>query len=243
MNITAEEQAILDKVASDFDDIDVERDTAERDAARDYVEQNDVASEGKSANGLGSLLPVEYSIMRGLGPEGPHRVFIPEWIPTDEVDEDGEPVWKLKVHKKKIGPFKLGVQMDASECLAAMHEDTFRAAIAWSFKQGEGDLTAEEVVGTLEKMYPKKVVGPTGGEITRPAFTEEQVVAMFNSTVRDLNEDHIEAMCQFVSLALKRYNPDIDSDWIGEHCDYGLLVRIIGKLLWLNGGLRDRFLA
>lgn len=231
------------------------RTLAERDAARDAAEDSDMESGDDVMSALPSLLPVEYSVMRGLGKEGPHKVHIPVWQPivigndkeTNEPvykrDEDGEIEFRLKVHKKRIGPFKLGLQMEASECLAAIHKDTLRAAMAWSFKRGEGDLNATEVVETLEKIFAKKSQNPVTGEWEeREAFTAESVTAMFHGTMADLTQDNIEAMSDFVALAMNRFCPEIDGAWVDENTDYGMLVRIIGKILWLNGGFRDRFL-
>lgn len=233
-------EEILRRLEAEDEDVDLEADSIRLASARDQAED----SEMEDKNDLPNVLPVSFSVLRGLGEEGPHRVFIPEWIDTGKVDEDGEPIFRLHVHKKKIAPFKLKVQLDASELLGQVHEETFRVSLAWSYQRGEGDLDPKVVADMLEKVYPKTIVNPmTGEQVERPAFTPEAVVTSVNGTLKDLSYDNLQAMIEVVHIALSRYNPDIELGWIEETCDYALLTRIIGKILYINSGLRDRFLA
>jgi len=231
---------ILRRLEEDDEAVDLEKDMKRREIAREQAED----SEMQEQNDLPNVLPVSFSVLRGLGEEGPHRVFIPEWIDTGKVDEDGEAVYRLHVHKKKIAPFKLKVQLDASELLGQIHEETFRVSLAWSYQRGEGDLDPKVVANMLEKVYPKVIVNPmTGEQVERPEFTPEGIVTTVNGTLKDLSYDNLQAMVEVVHLALARFNPDITLEWIEETCDYSLLTRIIGKILYINSGLRDRFLA
>ena len=240
--MTAESpEDILARLQAEADEIDFTKDVEGFSKARTAAEDGDTETQGE---GLPNVLPTSFSVLRGMGEEGPHKVHIPIWVNTNPDEPDPDKAWKTKVVKFKIAPYKLNVQVEASEAIAAIHEDTFKVCLAWSYQKGEGDLEPLKIVELLEKAYPKTILNPiTGDEMPRAPFTEENVTLMMNATIKELSFDNIEAMVDAVYLALKRFNPDLTREWIEDNCDVGILVRIIGKILYINSGLRDRFLA
>lgn len=246
---------LLRELEDDLPEVDVERDLAERDRAREQAEQNVPTKGGSATAGLPNTLPVDNTIMRGLGPEGPnHVIFLREEVKRDrktgdivmETDEDGceTPVIVTKKIKAKISSYPIGILMDATEYLSCLHDDIRRMALVWSFQKGEGELTPEKAAEVLEGIYPKTMKHPdTGEEVQiRPDFTPELVENQVNNAISSMTQDHIDAMKGAIALAFERFAPHIDEDFLDES-DVPELTRILGKIFFLNGPMRERFLT
>lgn len=245
-------QQMLDEARERLFRPDPEADRTRLAASREVAEQTDMGQSNNS--GLSPLDPVDNAVMRGLGKEGPHFViFKQERIKRDRktgneiftVDEDGvkEPVYEIVTVKKKISPYRIGIQMEAVGCLGNINEATRQAALAWSFQDGEGPLDLQAASDRLEKIYPKTFPLVDGSLFTRPDFCPENVEATLSPFSCSLTDEQLDSALEAIVLAFEEYSPEVNVEFLERNISYPETCRILGKIFFLNSPTRERFLA
>jgi len=233
-------------MSANLPDIDLEAEASAQDARRARGESGEAPSTGVST--------ASSSVMRRLGPEGPHFIRVP--VTRVKLDRAGEPltewdeagqedilVFETVYQKKKICPYMLRDQAEAAKALAQIGDAMFKAALAWSHQKGEGELDLAATAELLEESYPKSVPVPgTDLFIDRPVFTEAMVSTMMTESFAQVTPDQLENVTTVIALAFGEFSPDVDDAYIAKYFDYPLAVRTIGKILFLNSAMRERFL-
>lgn len=248
---TVEEK--LKRMEAEFQNADTSEDERKQELRREIAEDS---PDAQMTNGLPTLEPVSNSIMRRLGPEGPHFIRVPitrvkldkagnEVMEWDEEGQENVKVYETIYQKKKISPFMLRDQAEAAQALVNISDNLFKVALAWSFQKGEGELDTVECARILEASYPKKLPIPgTDMFIDRPEFTQESVEEMLTSCFKNMqDEEIIENIRTILVLAFEEFSPEVDDNYIHAHFRFPLIMRTLGKILFLNTPMRDRFLA
>lgn len=189
---------------------------------------------------LAPLMPVETAVMRGLGPGGPHFEYITTTEPIIDKDtgrqardKEGMALWKERRRKFRLGPFVSAVVPEAFQCLTQMDNVSHAICLAWAMQKGEGDLDPEKTLELMKKFAPKGLAEEM--DLTGMA-------AFIFGSLREVPEQSVENCIDLCYLALQRYDPDIDRQMIADNCEYGWMLKLIGKMLYLTPSLGERFL-
>ena len=211
----------------------------ELDRIREEVE-NGGASEQADGGRLPALAPVLQAVMDGFGEGGPHferiRIIEKKTDPkTGEVmlDNEGDPIYRQRFKKVLIGPYKSGKAALATTYFQDVQPTVMVLALAWSFQGGDGDLDPSEAIRVYQQYLP---------DDKKQGVTEEQIVDAVNGGMPNWKEETVEAMIDLVHLAFATFDKEIEREFVEDHIEVPELVRLTGKILFLNGGLRKSFL-
>ena len=168
--------------------------------------------EGKAAD-VADLEPLSLSTVVGHGPSGVQLA-------------------KIGGKKIQVGPYTMSRQPLAVLSFQSMSIATLTLCLAWSLKNGEGELTGEDAV----KMYKQLVHEDKKSEVD-----EESVRVMLGGAMMGITDEEIDAVADAIFLSALRYDDKITPEFIKDNLDFPEGLKLLGKILSQNTGLSNRF--
>jgi hypothetical protein len=183
---------------------DFEKAKAEQLAAREAAENGEVQPSGREIVSLATTL--------GNGATGPG------WV-------------KIAGQDIQVGPYTLRNLPLANLAISAMDINSVTLALAWSMRNGDGEMTTEDAVEVYENLVPEDKKG---------IITPEGLIATLAGGIADLGDEEMDALAEAIFLSVGRYNVLLTRDFVLDNLDYPGALKVLGKILSLNTGLCKR---
>lgn len=191
-----------------------EEEFAAAEKAREALEARRASAEA-GAPERGEAKPGSLSMTLGLGDSGPNFV-------------------KIGGKLLQIGPFTLRSLPLANASISQLSVTSGLLMLAWS------NTPAAEALdpGAVAELYQRSIPGDSATQVT-----VEDAVAAATGDNMNVSQEEIDALINYVGLSVRRYKPEITDDFLLDNLDYPEALKIAGKILSLNTGLKQRFLS
>ena len=134
--------------------------------------------------------------------------------------------------KIQVGPYTLSRQPLAAMLFRDMSISTLALCLAWAVRNGEGDMTSDEALSTYAKLLPPEQQGE---------LDANTLMGALGGGAMSVTDEEVEALGGVIFLSAVRYSPSVTPESIKDELDYPEAVKLIGRILSLNTGLKHRF--